>query len=499
MTNGIRRSGTPRVTILLALLAFWLAATNAVAATYFVDFQGGADQSNGLGTADAWKHCPGDLGATGVAGATVLGPGDIVIFKAQTVYQGTITVSNSGAEGEPLSFLGEGWGVGKAVFDGNGTTIGAFDVDADWVSIGGFEITGMAQFGIRVEDTNHGTGVTISRNRIRQIGPYPEASDNSAIGIGIYVRYASRVIIDSNEVSEVASHAIRIAACTDVTIRNNHLHDGMNDGIVGDASGLWLNEYNTIHDFASLETHGDGMQILRFDTLIIRGNTLWNCTQHLFVEPYSNPVGMAPGGAAYVLNNVIENVSPGADGTEGFYNGIVVDTRYNSIESLVVVGNTLVNLNGGNGGLGIPYSDFPIATCVVKNNIFLNSLLFPNFAGIEQYESGTNIFYNAHRDFYLIGFIRLDEFRARYPSYEIGSFEADPVLDPEADAKYYPDGSSPVRDTGAALGDPDGIGFARDRLGVSRPQGDSWDIGAYEYVSGFSQAPSAPRNLRVRQ
>jgi len=38
--------------------------------------------------------------------------------------------------------------------------------------------------------------------------------------------------------------------------------------------------------------------------------------------------------------------------------------------------------------------------------------------------------------------------------------------------------------------------FGTDMLGVSRPQGSAWDIGAYEFQGAAKQAP--PRGLRLK-
>lgn len=48
---------------------------------------------------------------------------------------------------------------------------------------------------------------------------------------------------------------------------------------------------------------------------------------------------------------------------------------------------------------------------------------------------------------------------------------------------------SPAIDSGVSIS-----GFSKDILGVSRPQGSGWDIGAYEFVPS---APVAPKNLRL--
>jgi hypothetical protein len=55
--------------------------------------------------------------------------------------------------------------------------------------------------------------------------------------------------------------------------------------------------------------------------------------------------------------------------------------------------------------------------------------------------------------------------------------------------------NSPAKDTGVNLSL---TGFSNDKDGVSRPQGSSWDIGAYEYYEyGDSLHPNPPGNLRI--
>jgi hypothetical protein len=53
--------------------------------------------------------------------------------------------------------------------------------------------------------------------------------------------------------------------------------------------------------------------------------------------------------------------------------------------------------------------------------------------------------------------------------------------------------NSPAKDTGTALGSPYNV----DRIGVSRPQGSGWDMGAYEYGSSDSTSPQKPVGLGI--
>jgi parallel beta-helix repeat protein len=96
-------------------------AVPLLAATYYVDFQGGDDLADGRTPQTAWKHSPGDRNATGNPAAVELQPGDTIVFKGGVPYIGEIQLSASGREGAPITLDGntEGtFGEGRAILDG---------------------------------------------------------------------------------------------------------------------------------------------------------------------------------------------------------------------------------------------------------------------------------------------------------------------------------------------------------------------------------------------
>jgi hypothetical protein len=93
-----------------------------VHSVYYVDFDGGNDAYGGTTPATAWKHCPGDANATGVAAATTLIGGCKIVFKGGVVYRGMIDGSFSGSAGLPVTYDGNTagtFGTGKAILDGS--------------------------------------------------------------------------------------------------------------------------------------------------------------------------------------------------------------------------------------------------------------------------------------------------------------------------------------------------------------------------------------------
>ncbi len=104
------------------MAAFVLGGGQAVAATYYVDYESGADGSDGLSPTTAFRHAPGDPAAEDRAASVKLGPGDTVTFKGGVIYRGSLRVTASGEEGRPVVYDGnaEGeFGEGKAVLDGS--------------------------------------------------------------------------------------------------------------------------------------------------------------------------------------------------------------------------------------------------------------------------------------------------------------------------------------------------------------------------------------------
>lgn len=99
--NGFKRFF--RICLILILGLFGLAEISE-AATYYVDYQGGNDLNTGLSASSPWRHCPGDISATGNAATTNLVGGDAVIFKRGVTYTGDtssapiITPSSSGSK-----------------------------------------------------------------------------------------------------------------------------------------------------------------------------------------------------------------------------------------------------------------------------------------------------------------------------------------------------------------------------------------------------------------
>lgn len=109
----------------LFLLTFFISCLSLSGATYFVDFDTGADSNNGTSSSTPWKHCKGDANATGTAASTTLAAGDMINFKGGVRYFGKVSGTVSGTVGSRITYQGDaavhGWGTGKAIMDGGAT------------------------------------------------------------------------------------------------------------------------------------------------------------------------------------------------------------------------------------------------------------------------------------------------------------------------------------------------------------------------------------------
>ena len=108
--------------LFLSLFLLLATSVNGMAATYYIDYEGGSDKASGTSAKKAWQHCPTDAQATDKAAACTLSPGDVVIFKGGVRYRGKISKAVTGAAGKPVIYDGNtagSFGEGVAIIDGS--------------------------------------------------------------------------------------------------------------------------------------------------------------------------------------------------------------------------------------------------------------------------------------------------------------------------------------------------------------------------------------------
>jgi hypothetical protein len=140
-----------RFTILLGCL---LAAKGVLATTYYVDYAGGSDSSNGTSKTTPWQNAPGMQSCTGVCASTAIKAGDSIILKGGDTWPNASfmwSLPSNGTNSSPIYvgvdktwYSGASWtrpilSAGGVVISNNYNTM--FSVPSN-VTIDNFEITG---------------------------------------------------------------------------------------------------------------------------------------------------------------------------------------------------------------------------------------------------------------------------------------------------------------------------------------------------------------------
>lgn len=469
--------------VLVAVLGLLATAPGVSAATYYVDqaHPSASDTSAGTSPAMPWR--------TITKAANTVAAGDTVIVKAGTyAEQVTLLAPHGGQAGNLITFRANPGD--QVVVTGGGMRTFGFRVGVSYVRVEGFEVTGVTGHGILVGWSDGASvGCEIVNNNIHDGGGNPDTA-------AVYYAGGNHGLIQGNHLYNNAGDGITFSSA-DMTIRNNVIEHNQVDGIKGGGGGTILIEGNTIHDMTIAVHHGDGMQLMGMTgTLIVRNNTVWDCTQDIYCDDYSGTAGAQPWGDVYIYNNVVYNTVPGPTGIEGYYNGIVTGTRYNSWNSITVCGNTVVNCNNGSGGLSvgvvgtIPYK---IGTVKVFNNLFYNSTNNVAVTALRaqggQVQMDYDVYFNQWRSWYFgENWVNLAQFRTAHPECEVHGFYSTGITFVNY-ALVNPDlhlaaGSAAI-DKGCAVAAVGNVRFDSDRDGLARPQGTAWDIGAYVTVGSL--------------
>lgn len=145
------------------------------------------------------------------------------------------------------------------------------------------------------------------------------------------------------------------------------------------------------------------------------------------------------------------------------------------VSNLKVYNNVFAYIDSSAIGLRA-YTDGPVTTAEIKNNIFYV------FGAPYWTEGGSTV--DASNNILYKGSGSLDP--GRYPK---DICNQDPIFLDPARLDFRLQSGSPAIDAGVPL-----VGFSYDIVGTPRPQGNGWDIGAYEFEY---QRPMSPRNLRI--
>jgi hypothetical protein len=450
------------------------------AATYYIDYQGGSDTSNGLTQASAWKKHP-FMNAFG--GAYTHQVGDIFVFKGGVTWSNeafALIIRQGGSAAKPDQytvdrtwFYGSEWS--RPIFDlENQTSTGSVRPltaqSVSWILIDSIEIMhqridqGKELFagGIYLSDVQN---VVVSNCYLHD---WFVATTNDSMYGGIITHGSSNIVIDACHVRGTiaippdrgSGAAVYFNSCRATTIRNCEMHDttegAFGADIVHDCHiydirnsfdpqqhecGVWLNPgsvfYNNIvHDLQS----GASISIVCGWAGISSPIRVYN---NVVYRTLRCPMVVTPSGATsgivmrvFIYNNtIVRHLEEGA---------ACVDTSARSVD--------------------------PIDTLDVRNNHFIIDATAP--------VSVTHPVLNLT----ITNNIMMSVMDAAAAGYAEAS-------------GFAPDSRDDITvDSGWNLS----AFFSSDNRGIRRPQFNSWDVGAYEFCNYRVSTPQIRASLLNR-
>jgi parallel beta-helix repeat protein len=435
-----------RVLLVVAAAIMWVTAAvrTSDAATYYVAPSPSGNDANPGTSAAPW--------ATLQHAGNVAAPGDDVVVRPGT-YQGFRPLT-SGTAVQPVRFLAQPGAVVTSPGPSNSNSDNIWVRDVDYIVIDGFESTGAPRAGIAVqgEPDANATGVVISN-----------CTCDHNTRWGIFTGFARDLLIENNEASFSAiEHGIYVSNSGDrPTVRGNLVHDN-------NASGIQLNADPAEMGPDPTDPQGDGIIV----DALIEQNVI-----HDNGAAGGAAINLASVRTSLIRNNLLYNNH--ASGIAGWDDG---DGNQFGTQANRIIGNTIVQ--PANARFAVDLKDGSINNAVL-DNILLNAgprgSLDVDPSSQPGLQSDYNIVVNVFSDD--TNFYTLAQWRAF-----AGGFDAHSILSTAA-AVFAPNGyqlapTSPARDAGTAL-----LDLPTDLLGVTRPQGLQFDIGAYE-LSAAAASPT---------
>ena len=246
----------------IGLIGFAGVALACQAATYYVDSAKGADTNSGTAQHAAWKTLE-------KVNASRFQPGDRILFKSGSVWQGQLAPASSGADGAPVVVDRYGNGPRPRI-DGAGQVQDAVRLyNVQWIEVRNLEVTNHGEApairrGVHIFLDNFGTAmhIVVSGLYIHDVNGSNERKDNGGIifrtnGNQTPSRFDGLAIernivwkVDRSAIAAQSFHAMRRRwfPSLNVVIRDNFVDDIGGDGIVPWATDGVLVEHNIARD-----------------------------------------------------------------------------------------------------------------------------------------------------------------------------------------------------------------------------------------------------------
>jgi chitodextrinase len=490
----------------MTMLSGMFFCAHAQAATYYIDYVGGADNRAGTAIATSWKRCPGMVGFTGTY---THANGDRFIFKGGVTWPNIVfplAPATGGNSANPdyygvdnTYYTGASWA--RPIFDSQGKdVVGVKNVEVDmdknyvsWITFDNFEFKGhywSKEFGWGKNAT---FAVTGSQQGIYIKNCYfhgwSHAPYNSGANPDSYLVIngsssgnpisdaVENCIFDGSDGDGISAYAVKGWG----KFSNNIVHD-MQNAYVGCGviiNGNIIYNIHTSYDPTEHENAIESWLCANSGSTVqyIYDNIIHDTDDSVYPLPIGPNFGLSGSVSAYVYNNIFYNISYGTPITIDYLYASGITPTPGQISTYVwnntIVGSTEYGycirlLNRGNGNAGL--IDLRNNHCVAETNIYtIDSGISANTL------INNNNILTTHAQATLQGFSVSNSFA---PTSQTNS----------------------TVNAGVSLSSacPSCVGLTKDVKAITRPQGSAWDVGAYEYVvaSGSDTTPpSVPANL----
>ena len=450
--------------VIFSLVFFLFTPNISQAKTYYVDLNHPSASDTNPGTLDLpWltiQHA-----------AETMVAGDTVYIKAGT-YQERVVPQNSGSGDNYIVY---------AAYLGDTVTIDGEKISLSDCEDGLFVINEKSYIkvlGLRIINAgpNHNNAGILVYNSSHIIIEKNYTYNTVSSGIGVW--NSDNIIIDGNQVelacNDGEQECITVAGTDIFEIKNNYVHRGGpgtrgGEGIdAKDGSSNGKIYKNCIHDMVRA-----GIYVDSWDKHTYNIDVFWNTAYDI------------RGGSGFALaseaGGLLENIK--------IYNNVAYNNEEvgfvigawgepvpkHPIKNVKVINNTFYNNGKGSWGGGISIENPDAENIVIRNNICSQNLLFQ--IQVEVSIPNLTVDHNL-----------IDGYRGYVNEiYGDDYVEGDPKFVNPSGADFHLQKDSPAIGSGSAIDAP-----SDDFDGNPRPQGDGYDIGAYEYINANGQALCGP-------